>query len=91
MDDIFKNPRLLEEMTPQQVRELAQTEGWQIDVLRRGSQMGKGLIVREIDDSGKLTGRMIQWHPGGGHHGVNPYWKVSSPTTGTIRIGSRFE
>lgn len=23
------------------------------------------------------TGRIIQWHPGGGHHGKSQYWKVS--------------
>lgn len=91
MDNIFSNPRLLEEMTPQQVKELAQAEGWQVDTLRRGSQIGKRLIVREVDDNGRLTGRMIQWHPGGGHHGNAPYWKVSSPGMGTIRIGSQFK
>lgn len=42
------------------------------------------MILREYGIK-EPTGRMIQWHPGGGHHGVNPYWKVSSGS-GTFRI-----
>lgn len=85
--DIFANSSTLKNMTPQQVMDLANTEGWSIGTLGKGSHAGEGLIVREIDNEGNLTGRLIQWHPGGGHHGPNPYWKISSPKTGTIRIG----
>ena len=35
-----------------------------------------------------FTGKYIQWHPGGGHHGPDPYWKVSSPQGGTVRVGA---
>jgi len=44
--------------------------------------------VRQGD--GNLTGRIIQLHPGGGHHGPEAYWKVSSPKGGTVRIGPQF-
>jgi RHS repeat-associated protein len=30
--------------------------------------------------------RLLQYHPGGGHHGPNTYWKVSSGEGGVIRI-----
>jgi hypothetical protein len=40
---------------------------------------------REVID-GKETGRQIQFHPGGGHHGPDSYWKVSSGEHGVIRI-----
>jgi hypothetical protein len=33
---------------------------------------------------------MIQWHPGGGHHGAHAYWKVSASETETARIGPQF-
>ncbi|WP_088815502.1 MULTISPECIES: hypothetical protein [Listeria] len=32
------------------------------------------------------SSRYIQYHPGGGHHGDLPYYKVSSPEHGIIRI-----
>jgi hypothetical protein len=90
MDDLFNNPDALENMTPQQVKELAQSEGWQIDTLRRGKHKGQGLIVREEDSNGNLTGKLIEWHPGGGHHGPEPYWEICSSETGTIRVGQQF-
>jgi uncharacterized protein RhaS with RHS repeats len=87
--DIVKNPQLLNNLTLSQVAKLAKDAGWEVGHLRRGSQAGKGLVVREVKN-GKYTGRMIQWHPGGGHHGSHPYWKVSTPECGTIRIGPQF-
>lgn len=32
------------------------------------------------------SSRYIQYHPGGGHHGDLPYYKVSSPEHGITRI-----
>jgi uncharacterized protein YukE len=90
IDDIFTDPYVLENMTPQEVKELAESEGWQTGTLGRGTHKGQGMVVREMDSNGNLTGKMIQWHPGEGHHGAEPYWKVSSPQTGTIRIGPQF-
>jgi hypothetical protein len=45
---------------------------------------GGGLILREMEN-GERTGRFLQWHPGGGHHGPDPYWKFSSGESGTLR------
>lgn len=89
--EIFANPSVLSKMTPQQVVDLASLEGWQIGTLGRGSHAGQGIVIREVNDDGNLTGWMIQWHPGGGQHGPDPYWKVSSPDTGTIRVGPQFD
>jgi RHS repeat-associated protein len=64
---------------------------WAVETLGKGSQKGNGWVLREYGANGQPTGRMIQWHPGGGHHGAAPYWKVSSGTTGTVRIGPQFK
>jgi hypothetical protein len=69
--DILNNPQLLNNLTLSQVAKLAKDAGWEVGRLRRGSQAGKGLVVREVKN-GKYTGRMIQWHPGSGHHGSRP-------------------
>jgi hypothetical protein len=44
-----------------------------------------GKIIRETTAEGRLTGRIIQFHPGGGRYGLGAYWKVSSGIYGTIR------
>ena len=90
LGEIFGNPGVLKNTTPTEVKALAQGEGWSVGTLGKGSQKGSGLIVRELGASGDPTGRMIQWHPGGGHHGAQPYWKVSSGPTGTVRVGPQF-
>jgi len=85
VDDVFANPSLLQGQTLAQVEGLlGKTPGWQVETLGRGAHKGQGMILREYTTNGR-TGRMIQWHPGGGHHGVNPYWKVSS-SKGISRI-----
>jgi RHS repeat-associated protein len=89
VDDVMANPSLLQGMTPGQVGAvIGRTPGWRIEALGKGSHRGQGWILREYDARGVPTGRMIQWHPGGGHHGPSPYWKVSSPKGGTVRIQS---
>ncbi len=70
---------------------LEKSSGWKRERLGQGRHAGQGDILREIGEDGKPTGRMIQWHPGGGHHGPQPYYKVSSPKGGTIRIGPQFD
>jgi len=79
---IFKSPDMLKSMTPDQVDALVRNApGWRVGTLQRGGHAGQGWTLRQIDGDG-----YIQWHPGGGHHGPNPYWKISSGTVGTIRI-----
>lgn len=80
VDDIFTNPFLLKDKSPLQIEGLlGKMEGWKVEALGKGSHAGQGFILREYRAKGS-TGRMIQWHPGGGHHGPNPYWKVSDGT-----------
>ena len=83
VDDIFANPRILSGKTPQQVEQiLGKTPGWRTETLGRGAHKGEGWVFREYNQAGNATGRVIRWHPGGGHHGPNPYWRVSSPKGG---------
>jgi hypothetical protein len=89
IEDILANPLALRGLGPQDIEQIilaAERVGWQVGTLQRGSRVGRGLVVREMHTNGEPTGRMIQWHPGGGHHGTGPYWKVCSPERGTIRV-----
>lgn len=88
---VLKNPNLLNALSSAQLRLFMfrlQQNGWRLGTLGKGSHKGMGMIIRETDATGKLTGRMIQYHPGGGHHGAQAYWKASSPAHGTIRHGA---
>ncbi|WP_372999860.1 hypothetical protein [Lutispora sp.] len=85
LNDIFDNPQILKNMTTDEVKALAQKEGWEVGTLSKGSHAGEGLTIRDGKD------RLIQWHPGEGHHGPDPYWKVSSGSGGTVRVGPQFE
>ncbi|MBL6991825.1 MAG: hypothetical protein ISR65_18730 [Bacteriovoracaceae bacterium] len=91
LNDIFMKPSKLKKLTTDQVTKFAKHEGWHIGTLGRGSKKGQGLIVRKLNSAGNPTDKMIQWHPGGGHHGTQPYWKLSSGETGTVRIGPQFD
>jgi hypothetical protein len=55
-------------------------ENLQIGTLSKGAHAGQGMKVTWGGD------KLLQFHPGGGHHGPNSYWKVSSGKTRTIRI-----
>jgi len=61
---------------------------WEAGTIGRGSQAGKGWTLRQRAISGEYTDQYLQWHPGGGHHGVDPYWKISSGPLGTLRFPS---
>lgn len=79
IDDVLRNPTLLKGMNPNEIKALlGSTAGWRVEALGQGSRKGEGLILRQYTPAGNPTGRVIQWHPGGGHHGPNPYWKVRS-------------
>jgi hypothetical protein len=93
IQNLFDDPWQLDGKSPddiQVITEWAENNGWQVENLSQGSHKGEGFILRQYDTEGNKTGRMIQWHPGGGHHGPFPYWKFSSPEHGTIRIGTQF-
>ncbi len=92
IEDILRNPEILESKSPHEIQDAiaeAKRAGWIEGTLTRGAHTGQGFTLREVQD-GKQTGCIIQWHPGGGHHGPQPYWKVSSATGGTVRVGPQF-
>jgi RHS repeat-associated protein len=87
VEKILSNPNVLKGMGPQEVEELiGNTPGWRVEKLAQGSQKGQGWVLREYSANGNPTGRLIRWHPGGGHHGPTPYWRVSSGTGGKSGI-----
>jgi hypothetical protein len=90
-DDVLKNPQLLKGRSPAEVEALiGTTPGWSVETLGKGAHQGQGWLLRQYGPNGMPTGQLIQWHPGGGHHGPDPYWKVSSGLGGTVRVGPQF-
>jgi hypothetical protein len=88
VEDIFNDPTTLQGKAPADIQSViddsVDSGKWELGTLRQGSHQGQGMVLREVNEQGKYTGRMIQWHPGGGHHGPSPYWKVSSPKGGRL-------
>jgi hypothetical protein len=85
---IVSDPGSLDGKNPADViRELGGAPpGWQEGTLGQGSHAGQGWTLREIGENGEPTGAVIRYHPGGGHHGPEPYWRVSSPEGGKSGI-----
>lgn len=92
IEDIFKNPYILTNKTEQDVINLVQgNPHWKIGTLQKGSHKGMGLRIAEVNPATGVEGdKLITHHPGGGHHGEESYWKVSSGKGGTIRVGPQF-
>jgi hypothetical protein len=81
--DVLADPDLLSGLSPDAVDDMfGDVPGWRVEALRRGSHQGGGWVLREYGADGNLTGSLIRWHPGGGHHGPDPYWRVSSSRYG---------
>ncbi|MDH2415273.1 DUF6531 domain-containing protein [Nocardioides sp. CER19] len=81
VDDVMANPSLLRGRHPALIENiLKDTPGWKIEKLSRGSKAGRGWVFRQYTDTGNPTGLQLRWHPGGGHHGPDPYWRVIGPT-----------
>jgi RHS repeat-associated protein len=80
LDKYVSNPQKIKNVEPIKIQKIAIKENLNFGTLSKGSHAGQGLKVTWGGD------RLLQYHPGGGHHGPNPYWKVSSGETGTIRI-----
>lgn len=80
VDDVMANPSLLKGRHPALVENILKaTPGWQVEKLGRGSQAGNGWVFRQYTPAGNPTGQQLRWHPGGGHHGPDPYWRVVGP------------
>lgn len=88
IDDIIDTPSLVTRFQPKQLAEFAEESGWSVGPLKNGSK--KGILFE--DGGGFAMNRMdgktdyIQYHPGGGHHGKSPYFKISSSMRGTKRF-----
>ena len=83
--------RVLSESHASSLEELSlRVLGWDVAPLQRGDHAGQGMRALEYK-KGVKTDRAIMWHPGGGHHGPSPYWKISSADGGTIRVGPQFQ
>jgi RHS repeat-associated protein len=89
VDSIMQNPQSLSGLKPAEVAtKLGNVpQSWRIETLRQGSREGAGWVLREYTLRGNETGRMLRWHPGGGHHGALPYWNVN---TANEKIGPIF-
>ncbi|MBC1486127.1 hypothetical protein HB897_07800 [Listeria seeligeri] len=90
INEVIDMPSLLKSAHPEDIAEIAKQAGWTVQPLKKGSK--KGLSYSESGGysmnapAGSGGSLYIQYHPGGGHHGANAYYKVSSPKNGTIRI-----
>jgi Pretoxin HINT domain len=78
MQDILNNPQLLKNLSPQQVEQIAARDGgWVTGPLRKSGLQGE--TFNQLNSRGTaFTDKYIQWHAGGGRHGSDPIWKVST-------------
>lgn len=77
IEDVLANPGLLRGKTPEEVQEiLGRTPNWEVETLGKGRSKGLGWVLREYTPDGNPTGKHLRYHPGGGHHGPDPYWRV---------------
>jgi len=80
IDDVLANPQLLRGKTPAEVEPiLKDTPGWRVERLGQGGHKGPGWVLRQYNERGNPTGPQLRYHPGGGHHGPDPYWRVVGP------------
>jgi hypothetical protein len=78
VEDIMWKPQKLQGVSFKQFKTVIGTpQGWVETPLFQGSKAGQGYVLREVLPNGEFSGRQIQYHPGGGHHGDSPYWRVS--------------
>jgi hypothetical protein len=85
VDDVLADPKLLAGKSADEVSAaLNSSRGWAVETLRQGSRSGQGWGLRQYGRNGVPTGRMIRYHPGGGHHGARPYWRVTSGESGNV-------
>lgn len=91
MQDIMSDPYLVENMTPEQVANIARQEGWVVGPLKQSQHGSVGISMNQPNAKGTgFTDQYVQYHEGGGYHGDAPYWKISSAKGGTVRIGPQF-
>ena len=79
IQDIVNMPSKITGFSPKQISDLARKNEWSVAPLAKGSlagipfEQGGGLSMHAPNGSSVY----IQYHPGGGHHGKMPYYKLS--------------
>jgi RHS repeat-associated protein len=74
----LNDPASLRGMNPSQLeQQLGENPGWRVTRLYHGDHTGQGWVYRQFKGD-EPTGRQIRWHPGGGRHGDQPYWRVNA-------------
>ncbi len=96
MQDILNNPYIIQNMDPMKVANIARQEGWIVNIgtLKQSQHDSFGVQMWKPNATGRgsgVTGEYVQWHEGGGFHGPDPYWKVSSGKGGTVRFDSLYQ
>ena len=87
IQDIIDMPSKITEFSPKQISNLASRNGWTVEPLGKGRlagipyEQGGGISMHAPNGSSIY----IQYHPGSGHHGVMPYYKISSGKNGIVR------
>lgn len=87
IEDIVEMPSKITGYSPKQMSGLAAKNGWSVEPLGKGHlagisfEQGGGLSMHAPNGSSLY----IQYHPGGGHHGEMPYYKISSGKNGIVR------
>lgn len=80
IQDIIDMPSKITDFSPKQISNLASRNGWTVEPLGKGRlagipyEQGGGISMHAPNGSSIY----IQYHPGSGHHGVMPYYKISS-------------
>ncbi|OJG72167.1 hypothetical protein RV11_GL003138 [Enterococcus phoeniculicola] len=91
ISELMENPSSLINVNPADVADFVKREGWMVTPLKKG---GSGGIPYEEGGGFSMNppkgtsggSRYIQYHPGNGHHGEVPYYKISQPNKPTVRI-----
>ena len=74
---VFTDPGQLEGKGPD---DIAAGPEWRQGPNTQGEHKGQGWTWHDDRDA------LLLWHPGGGHHGPDPYWKVSRGDIGVIHV-----
>lgn len=87
IQDIIDMPSKITDFSPKQISNLASRNGWTVEPLGKGRLAGipyeqGGEISMHAPNGSSIY---IQYHPGSGHHGVMPYYKISSGKNGIVR------
>jgi len=79
VDDVMARPWALERKSYTNIRgKLENSEGWVNSIMTKTRGEDKGWGLRQVNENGQPTGKLIQYHPGSRrHYQGKPYWKVS--------------